>query len=183
MDRVLKKLGLPKARGKAANLLVDQYWAGDLLTDTISQEEYEQGTYKCRTANELLPIPEWRSVLLAEYKSKDNLPYALWVNAIARERGIEVATPVLVKDDFMNLPVDPPNMLSTAEKFCSSLDESYSSVVATIKSYGTISDEDIYRAIPVYMRRIGKPVIISDFTDYCSKLAEVYGDCELRWNV
>lgn len=181
MDSVQAKLGIEKVGGIRYKLLCDQYWAGDLLTDTITQEEYDNGTYACKTANELLPIPDWREVLVKEYSNKGNLPYALWVYAIARERNIEINKPVIVPDDFMNKPIDVPDMVEVASGYCNNCGESYDSVVSTIKACGPLTDEDLYRAIPVYLRKIGKPVVIQDLSSYCGKLSEVYGDCELRW--
>lgn len=68
----------------------------------------------------------------------------------------------------------------TCVYYCMKSGTSFDDVKNALSAMGLSAEEDIYRAIPVYLRRQGVPVNVKMLAEYCKELAVCYGDCTLR---
>lgn len=75
------------------------------------------------------------------------------------------------------------DMVCVCDEYCEKSGIPYVVVTTMLRRMGLTSREDIYRAVPVYLRRQGKPVDTALLARYCAKLNECFGDCTLRCDV
>lgn len=75
------------------------------------------------------------------------------------------------------------DMRYVCEEYCEKNGIPYVVVTTMLRRMGLTSNEDVYRAVPVYLRRQGKPVDTALLAKYCVKLSECFGDCTLRCDV
>lgn len=68
----------------------------------------------------------------------------------------------------------------TCVEYCIKSGTTFDVVKSALSSMGLSLDEDIYRAVPVYLRKQGVPVDVKMLCEYCKELNVCYGDCTLR---
>ena len=96
-----------------------------------------------------------------------------------------------VKEDsfaqFMN-PPEPENadedneaMHNVAAVYCNISNSDLDTCIGVLRGMGMDTWEKIYRALPIYLRRIGKGVDTAVLIEYCKILGDLYGTCDLEF--
>lgn len=66
------------------------------------------------------------------------------------------------------------------EDYCKSSGTTLEEVRKALAEKGVTAEEDIHRAVPVYLRREGYKLNVKKLCEYCSGLNKCYGDCTLN---
>ena len=86
---------------------------------------------------------------------------------------------------YMNPPepedVDNESMHSVATVYCNISNSDFDTCCNILRGMGVDTWEKIYRALPVYLRRVGKGVDVSVLIEYCKILGDSYGTCDLEF--
>lgn len=77
---------------------------------------------------------------------------------------------------------DDEAMHNVAEVYCNISNSDFDTCCNVLRGMGSDTWEKIYRALPIYLRRIGKGVDVSVLIEYCKILGDLYGTCDLEFN-
>lgn len=182
-------------------ILALQLACGDVTQEEpITIDQVRRCSYACKTLDSLDPKVDYAEMLILSPPALMSDNFTEWSSRVLElqrtvDEVVELKPEPLIlpepkavdeieKVPFMNPPEpseDTAEMQAICTTYCEFSGVDIDQCREILRSMGVVSDEDFYKAVPVYLRRIGKGVHESILLEYCSLLQSTYGDCTLRF--